>query len=111
MITKGLIIVAIVLAAIVILLLIYRFMPRRISQSKFEAQWKKIQGYCKTKENWPRALEEADKLLNKALKKKRLKGKSMGEKMVSAQRLFTDNDDLWYAHNLYKKVIAGTKRS
>ncbi len=30
----------------------------------------------------------------------------MGEKMVSAQRLFTDNDSLWYAHNLYKKVTA-----
>jgi hypothetical protein len=34
----------------------------------------------------------------------------MGEKMVSAQRVFKDNDALWYAHNLHKKVMAGTKK-
>ncbi len=31
----------------------------------------------------------------------------MGEMMVSAQKIFTDNDGLWFAHNLYKKVVSG----
>jgi len=46
-------------------------------------------------------------LLEKALKKRKYKGKTMGAMMVSAQKIFTDNDGVWFAHNLYKKVSAG----
>lgn len=93
-----------VLFLLIVILVVYRFMPRRLKQSDFVSSWKDVQSYCRDKSTWPRALEEADKLLKNALKKRRFKGKSMGAKMVSAQRLFTDNDSLWYAHNLYKKV-------
>ncbi len=85
---------------------VYKYSPRKLKQAGFVKGWKTAQQYCKDKATWPNALEEADKLLRSALKKRKFKGKSMGEKMVSAQRLFTDNDSLWYAHNLYKKVIA-----
>ena len=100
-----------VLFLVAVIYFAYRYSPRKIKTNKFEAQWKKIQAYCRTKQTWPKALEEADKLLEKALNKRRFKGKSMGEKMVSAQRLFTDNDSLWFAHNLYKKILAGTKKT
>ena len=93
-----------VLVIIIALVIIYRRVPQKLNQKKIEAQWKKIQSYCREKANWPKALEESDKLLNRCLKKRRFKGKSMGEKMVSAQRLLSDNDGLWYAHNLYKKL-------
>ncbi|MCA1806598.1 MAG: hypothetical protein LC687_01865 [Actinobacteria bacterium] len=46
----------------------------------------------------------ADKLLDEILKRKRFKGKSMGERIVSAQRSISDNDAVWYAHNLAKKT-------
>jgi hypothetical protein len=39
-----------------------------------------------------------------ALKRRRYKGKNMGERLVSAQRVFTDNDDIWFAHKLTAKV-------
>ena len=91
---------------LVVLFILFLYNPRKLKQSYFVERWKKIQSYCRDKKTWPKALEEADKLLRLALKKKRVKGKSMGEKMVSAQRLFTDNDSLWYAHNLYKKVTS-----
>lgn len=91
-------------AFVVLVLVALRFLPRRLNQSYFISHWKKLQAHCKQREGWPKALEEADKLLNYALKRQKFRGKSMGEKMVSAQRVFTDNDALWRAHNLFKKM-------
>ena len=78
--------------------------PKRLKSDKFAKQWKELQSLCKDRSTWPEALTQADQLLDKALKKRRYKGKSMGERMVSAQKVFTDNDAVWFAHNLYKKV-------
>ncbi len=72
---------------------------------KFVVTWKELQSYCRDKTMWVHALVEADKLLNKALKKRKFKGKSMGERLVNAQRFITDNDDIWDAHNLVKRLI------
>jgi hypothetical protein len=86
-----------------------RILPRRkIKPAKFKEQWTELQKYCKSKETWPLAIINADKLLDEALKKKRLKGKSMGERLVDAQKQFTDNDSVWFAHNLAKKILAET---
>ena len=89
---------------VILVLVVIRLLPRRLKQSYFVSKWKELQSFCRDSENWPKALEEADKLLNYALKKQHYKGKSMGEKMVSAQKIFTDNDALWKAHNLFKKL-------
>jgi len=43
-------------------------------------------------------------LFDLALKKRRFRGASMGERMVKAQKLFTDNDGAWFAHKLRKEV-------
>ncbi len=80
--------------------------PKKLKVDRFIASWKELQGFCKDKATWPQAITQADKLLDVALKKRKLKGKTMGERMVSAQRLFTDNDDTWFAHNLAKKLNA-----
>jgi hypothetical protein len=89
--------------------LIYRRIPKRLKVDKFICDWKELQAYCRDKSTWPNAIQEADKLLDTALKKRKYKGKSMGERMVSAQRIITNNDQLWFAHNLAKKVIADPK--
>ncbi len=89
-----------------ILFLLNRRVPRRPKQRYFVAHWKELQAYCNTKATWPRAIIEADKLLDKALKKRRFGGKSMGERLVSAQRSLSQNDTTWYAHNLKKKITA-----
>lgn len=103
--SSDLLIVAPSVFLLMVLYITFKYTPRKLNQTYFASNWKKIQSYCRDKTTWPKALEEADKLLKYALKKRKFKGKSMGEKMVSAQRCFTDNDSLWYAHNLYKKVI------
>lgn len=72
---------------------------------KFADRWKELQNYCRDKATWKEALIEADRLLDKVLKKRKFKGKTMGERLVNAQRYITDNDDIWDAHNLVKKLI------
>jgi hypothetical protein len=51
------------------------------------------------------AVIDADKLLDEALKKKHFKGKTMGERLVSAQRTLSDNDGTWYAHKLRNRLV------
>lgn len=79
-------------------------LPKRLKVNRFVARWKELQGYCRDQATWPQAITEADKLLDAALKKRKLKGKSMGERLVDAQRLFSYNDEVWFAHNLAKKL-------
>ena len=95
-----------VLLVIVVGLLARRRWPKKLKPDKFIGDWKVLQAYCRDKATWPTAITDADKLLDKALKKRKYKGKRMGERMVSAQRDITNNDQLWFAHNLAKKIIA-----
>jgi hypothetical protein len=82
-------------------------LPRRkprIKHSRFVASWQEIQSFCKDKVTWPLAIMNADKLLDAALKKRRFKGKTMGERLVAAQNYLSDNDMVWTAHNFAKRV-------
>lgn len=92
--------------ALLSLLVIGLRIPKRLKNEYFVARWRELQGHCKDKKMWPQALKEADKLLDRALKKRKFKGKTTGERMVSAQHTFTDNDAVWFAHNVYKKLAA-----
>lgn len=97
-----------VLIVIVAGIILYIKLPRRLKVDRFIASWRELQGFCKDKATWPVAIIEADKLLDVALKKRKLKGKTMGGRLVAAQRMLSDNDNVWFAHNLAKKLIAKT---
>ena len=97
-------IVALTLLVIVLKILIRRA-PLKVKRQKVQRKWKELQKYCGSKETWPKALTEADKLLDKILIKRGFKGKNMGERLVSAQREFSDNDALWFGHKLANKTI------
>lgn len=79
--------------------------PVRIKHSRFVASWQELQSYCKNKATWPQAVMSADKLLDAALKKRHFKGKTMGERLVAAQNNLSDNDMVWTAHNMAKKIM------
>lgn len=51
------------------------------------------------------AVIEADKLLDKALKERGLRGGTMGERLVSAGPLFSDKDAVWGVHKLRNKLV------
>lgn len=100
------IILSVVLATLVLGVVFIKKWPRRLKPGFYMNKWKTLQKLCKEKATWPEALSEADRLLDKALKKRKFKGKSMGERLVSAQRSFSNNDAVWFAHNVCKKVLA-----
>ncbi len=93
-----------ILILIVVGIIAVRFAPKPTKKSKFQSAWKELQAYCAHKETWPTALIKADDLLELALKRRRYKGKNMGERLVAAQKVFSDNDAIWYAHKLTTKV-------
>src|SRR5690349_3060550 len=70
------------------------------STEPFQEKWLELQKLLRDKARWGEAILAADTLLDEALKKKHLSGRSMGERLVKAQRLFSDNDSLWFAHKL-----------
>ena len=86
--------------------LAHKRLPKKLKTDKFIDEWKQLQAFCRDKATWPEAITDADKLFDKALKRRKYRGKRMGERMVSAQRDITNNDQLWFAHNMAKKIIA-----
>lgn len=79
--------------------------PKRLKVVYFQKSWKELQAHCKSKNTWPLAIINADKLLDEALKKRKFKGKAMGERLVSAQRVLTDNDGVWFGHKLRNQLV------
>lgn len=103
--------IALVVAAVIALVIfgvflafIYKRVPKRLKLEQNQEHWQELQKLCANPDTWPDAIIEADKLLDEVLRKRSFAGKSMGERLVSAQRLFTDNDGLWFGHKLRSKL-------
>lgn len=100
-----------IVAAAVLLLLIFGvgYLEKRrrpkLNTARFQQKWQELQVLCKSKETWPLAIINADKLLDDALKRRHFKGKTMGERLVAAQRSLSDNDSTWYCHKLRNKLV------
>lgn len=77
----------------------------KLDSKKFLIRWNELQKQCASKNTWPLAIINADKLLDDALKSSHYKGKTMGERLVAAQRDLTDNDGVWYGHKLRNKLV------
>lgn len=80
--------------------------PRQLDKKYFEARWLELLTRVRTGyDGMILSVIDADKLLDEALKKRKYKGKTMGERMVGAQRQFSDNDAVWYAHKLRNRLV------
>lgn len=80
--------------------IVFKKKPRKLKGDYFLDRWKELQSMLKDKAQWGDAIIRADKLLDEALKKRRFKGKSMGERLVAAQRFLSNNDGVWFGHKL-----------
>ncbi|HUC95557.1 MAG TPA: hypothetical protein VMR76_01190 [Candidatus Saccharimonadia bacterium] len=94
---------------ILIIAVVIKYYPRKFRRQRFVKKWLFIQSLCKTKETWSEAVLEAEILLKKAVTLRKFKGKNMGEKLTYGQRSFSDNDSLWRAYKIYKKVKTNDK--
>jgi hypothetical protein len=104
-------IVAIIVFGVVLLSiigLVNRRRPKVLDQRYFNERWKAAIKQLGSSDTWALAVIDADKLLDEALRKTRVAGKTMGERMVSAQRSFSDNDAVWFAHKLRNRLVHET---
>lgn len=79
--------------------------PRRLQKEKFQQRWLELLAHVKTHEGMILAIIDADKLLEEALRKRGFKGKTIGERLVKAQKDLSDNDSVWYAHKLRNRLV------
>ena len=101
------IIIAIIFG-VVVLAVVSRLARRRtpkLDRQYFQQGWLELLARVKTPEGMMLAIIDADKLLDEALRKHHFKGKTMGERLVSAQRVLSDNDAVWYAHKLRNRLV------
>jgi hypothetical protein len=94
-----------VIVSIFIAYAVIRRIPKRLKPNRYQDKWKQLQAYCRDKKTWSNAIIDADKLLEDVLKRRKYKGKTMGQKLVSAESKFTNTDAVWFAHGLSKKVL------
>jgi hypothetical protein len=99
------------LAVVILLVLVFgtnwllRRKPHSLNQEYYQQKWQELQGLCKDKSTWPLAIIDADKLLDDALKRSKYRGKTMGERLVAAQRDISNNDDVWFGHKLRNRLV------
>jgi cell division protein FtsL len=79
--------------------------PARLNREQFQSRWRNLQKHCAQEATWPMAVIDADKLLDDALRRCHYRGKTMGERLVSAQRDLSSNDTVWYSHKLRNKIV------
>lgn len=77
---------------------------KKLKVDDYTKRWLEIQALCKTRKTWPQAVTEADQLLDRALKQRRYKGKTTGERLVAAQHDLSGNDKVWFSHKFSTKV-------
>lgn len=106
-----LLLAGIIIFGALVLFIISRLNPRIVPRSRslnhdyFQDRWSELLLRVRTPEGMVLAVIDADKLLDEALKKKNFRGKTMGERLVSAQRSLKDNDAVWYAHKLRNRLV------
>lgn len=93
------------LALLGIITFVARRPKKELDRAYFNNKWKELQKGLNKPEAWPMAIIQADNLLDEALKKSRYKGKTMGERLVAAQRSLSDNDSVWFGHKLRNKLV------
>jgi hypothetical protein len=96
-------VLAVALVLVLFVLVVYLISLKR--KINYERHWKAIQTLLANKNTWNDALIDADRLLDAVLKKRRYKGKTMGERLVAAQHDLKANDMVWYSHKLSNKVL------
>lgn len=92
-----------VITILIVLVLVNKKLSKRLKPKKFREKWSKLQKKLPNQESWLDALQSADDLLDEAMKKNNIKGTTMGERLVNAQKEFKEKDEVWFGHKLCKK--------
>lgn len=100
--------IAVLLAAIVgvVVLVFASKNGPRLNTQRYQTKWLEIENAL-SRDNpasWQVAILSADKLLDQALRDRRVKGKTMGERMKTANKMWRNADHVWSAHKIRNKL-------
>jgi hypothetical protein len=78
----------------------------RLNRERYQAKWLAIEHSLKRDNpaSYTLAVMNADKLLDQALKESRYRGKTMGERLKSAQSIWKHADYVWGAHKIRNRL-------
>lgn len=104
----SLVLVAVLIVAVVgvIYLLFSSKSVPKLNKERYQAKWLEIEHSLKrdTASTYPMAILNADKLLDQALKERRFKGATMGERMKSAHTEWKNPNHVWGAHKVRNQI-------
>lgn len=90
---------------LIVLITLTRRTPKGLNKEKYQEDWLKIEHLVSDDVTTQHmAIINADKLLDRALKERGFKGRTVGERMCSASREFTKRDAVWGSHKLRNKI-------
>ena len=101
-----LIVVLIVAIIAVIYLLVSSKNGPRLNVNRYQTQWLAIENSVSrgNTASWQVAIMNADKLLDQALRDRRFKGQTMGERMKSAAKVWRNANHIWGAHKVRNQL-------
>lgn len=106
------ILVAVLLVAVVgvIFLVFSNKTSTKLNTEKYQTKWLEIENSV-TRDNhasWQLAILNADKLVDQALRERKFKGETMGERMKSAEKTWSNANHVWAAHKIRNQLAHET---
>lgn len=82
----------------------------KLNVARFQTKWLEIENSVSrnNEASWQLAILNADKLLDQALRESRYKGTTMGERMKSAQKVWSNANYVWGAHKVRNRLAHET---
>jgi hypothetical protein len=99
---------AVLIAAVVgvVYLLVMSKQGPALNVQRYQTKWLEIENSVRRDNDasWQLAIMNADKLLDQALRERRFKGQTMGERMKSAQKVWKNANHVWGAHKVRNQL-------
>ncbi len=103
-----LILVGILIAAVVgvVYLTIVNKQGPGLNVKRYQTKWLEIENSVarNNEASWQLAIMNADKLLDQALRERRFRGQTMGERMKSAAKIWKNANHVWGAHKIRNQL-------
>ena len=107
-----LILIAIFLVAVVgvVYLVFTRKSSPKLNIEKYQTKWLAVENSVSRNNSasWQLAIFNADKLVDLALKERRFAGQTMGERMKSAEKVWSNAKHIWGAHKIRNRLAHET---
>lgn len=107
-----LILIAIFLVAVVgvVYLVFTRKSSPKLNIEKYQTKWLAVENSVSRNNSasWQLAIFNADKLVDLALKERRFAGQTMGERMKSAEKVWSNANHIWGAHKIRNRLAHET---